>query len=267
MNDLSDNSLWLTFQVDGIGCCILSNYIVSIEVLDKIEPLPGSPPTIVGMLDYGEKFIGVLEMREIFGKVNLKEYTEQFGIMKDMHVEWVEDLRRYVREGGQFTKAVDPHKCKFGVWYDGFQTDNSRLNRLLKKITAPHEQIHKCGADILRLKGELGNHEMEIMEKLHQAEEICDEEIVPMLNRLIEIYRSSNRGVIVVVDDGINSVGLLVDSVQSLVPCKKTKRQDLDRGYRQNSCVLGVMSSGDQLFLELDIEQIVGLKQLKNIEK
>ena len=61
-----------------------------------------------------------------------------------------------------FTKAVDPHKCKFGMWYDQFHTDNISLNFVLKKIAAPHEFIHCCGGEINQL---MARKEWEAAEK------------------------------------------------------------------------------------------------------
>lgn len=265
MTVFSDGSLWLTFRLDSMDFCMLSDYIESIAVPGRIERMPDSPPTVAGITSHGGKLIGVVEMREIFGRMNLAQYTEEFSTMKNLHVAWVEDLTRYVQEGGTFTKALDPHKCKFGMWYDTFHTDNMRLNRLLKRISAPHERIHKCGAEILKLRAEGGDQERVIQKKLAEAEEICNEDIVPLLNQLIDVYRSAHRGVILVVNDGVNRAGLLVDEVRTLLPCNKTQQQPLDGRMHHSPYVRGLVIDGEKLLLEVDVEQILGLKQVRAI--
>lgn len=202
MTSFTEDSLWLSFKLDNGLFCIQSDYIDSVQIPDKLYLLPGGEETGNGMMMHGGSLIHVTDLRTIFGKMNLSKYTEQFGIMKDMHIAWIEDLERFVLKGGEFNKPVDPHKCKFGLWYDNFQTDHYSLNFILRKISTPHERIHICGAEIKALAAQGGDYKAQVMELLNEAKKICHLEILPMLDELITIYRDANCGIVLVINDG-----------------------------------------------------------------
>lgn len=46
-------------------------------------------------------------------------------------------------ENRSFTLQTDPHKCKFGLWYDKYRTDDFDLNGTLRQFDGPHKAIHK----------------------------------------------------------------------------------------------------------------------------
>lgn len=257
MEEYKKESLWLSLQLENEEYCILSEYIDSIIISGKIQPAPGTPPSVAGMLAYAETTISVYEMREVFGRMNLKKYVEQFGIMKDMHVSWVKDLEKYVNNGGTFDKELNPHKCKFGIWYDNFRTENKRLIRILKKINAPHDRIHKCGEEIIELRSKGFEQDEEIEEKLEEAKRICHEDIVPLLDKLIDVYKAINRGVIVVVGDDLNKVGLLVDNVKQLIPCKSTEVKEFTSGLKGSPYIKELVVNDKKIMLEIDIEKIL----------
>lgn len=106
MDQKSESTLWLSFRIDGQDYCVLCNYINSILIPDRIEMLPDTRKTLAGVTEYGQEMITVIEVREVFGKMNLKDCINQFCIMKDMHVEWIEDLERYVMKGGNSKKPL-----------------------------------------------------------------------------------------------------------------------------------------------------------------
>lgn len=259
MNQVKDNSFWLTFRLDDMDCCILSDYIQSIDIPSTIKPLPDSPKTITGITKHGEILIPVVEMRAVYNRLDLKSYLDRFAEMKAMHVTWIEDLERYVREGGTFTKSVDPHRCQFGIWYDTFQTDNDRLKRLLKKIETPHARIHHCGKEIIQLKNGGGDNQQEIEELLAEAAEICEDDMIPYLDRLISIYQSANRGVLLVVSHGARTVGLLVDEVRTLIPSDKATPQDITSDLTESRGLRRLIAYGEQMFMEVDVEQLLSM--------
>jgi len=52
------------------------------------------------------------------------------------------ELEASWREQRPFKMARDPHACRFGLWYDRYQTDNNLLKMTLKKMDEPHQIIH-----------------------------------------------------------------------------------------------------------------------------
>ena len=71
-------------------------------------------------------------------------FEQMIDDRKQDHINWVNELERYMVEGGSFKLARDPHQCALGKWYDHFTTDNMSVTNLLKKIEEPHENLHKA---------------------------------------------------------------------------------------------------------------------------
>lgn len=260
MTQFTQDSLWLSFKLDNADYCVLSDYIESIQIPGKIDLISGSAPTIAGITQLGDTLLTVIELRTVFGRMNLADYTAQFAVMKDMHIAWIEDLERFVHEGGEFNKPVDPHKCKFGLWFDNFHTDNYSLNHILKKLSTPHEAIHHYGAEIKALLA-IGNRE-QAQAKLADAKRICNDEVIPMLDQLIEIYREVNRGIILVVNDGVNRAGLLVDEVSTLIHCHETKQHEFPYALSCNSSLRELIVYEQSVFMEINVEAIIGTQDV-----
>lgn len=113
-----ENDLWVTFRLDQGAYCIPSGVTDSIVLPESLTPLPDAPDWCSGLLERGGIPIPVVEMRSLFHLPNLEQCADAFSEMKDMHVSWTKALREAVETGAQFTKPVDPHRCKFGVWYE-----------------------------------------------------------------------------------------------------------------------------------------------------
>lgn len=227
MEPYGNDALWVSFRLDGGNFCIDSSHIEGITVPGKLVPLPGSPAFVSGLMEYKGEILLVLEMRTLFHKMNLSEYTAQFSRMKDMHIEWVQELERCVRENVPFLLPVDPHRCQFGVWYDHYQTDHIRLKHILHKIKEPHERIHQYGLEITRMM-QANADSQAIQAALQKAKEVCMEQIVPLLEQLIETYQEANQGMILVIRLGEQLAGLLVDEVTELTPCSQTVLYEMD---------------------------------------
>ena len=80
--------------------------------------------------------------------------------------------------------ARDPHACKFGLWYDKYQTDNSLLKMALKKMAAPHQIIHATAAKALQ-QAESGD--------LKGALELLAERRNCELAELLKLFEESRR--------------------------------------------------------------------------
>lgn len=260
MTQFTQDSLWLSFKLDNGDYCVLSDYLESIQIPGKIDPIPGSASNVAGITQIGDTLLSVIEMRTVFGKMNLSDYTAQFGVMKDMHIDWIEDLERFVREGGEFNKPVDPHKCKFGLWYDSFHTENYSLLHILSKLSTPHEKIHYLGAEIKALMA--SDKQVEVQSKLAEAKQICYNQVVPMLDQLIETYKEVNRGIILVINDGVNRAGLLVDEVSTLIPCEKTKLHEFPYALNSNSSLRELVVHEESVMMEINVEAIIGTMDL-----
>lgn len=256
---LSDenNRLWIMFRLHRSDFCVSSETVDSIVIPEKLNSLPCAPSYFSGLLERGGALIPVIDMRVLFHLPSLEQCVEEFAQMKTMHVEWTQALRTAVKTNTPFTKPVDPHRCKFGIWHDHFETDNFSLNYILNKIVGPHERIHLCGAEInaMMSRGDMSKAE----ERLEEAEEICLKEIVPLLDQLIAVYREANRGIVLVVSSRDRHAGLLVDEITGMIPAAQTMPQELPRG--DDSYLAGVVLNGRHPLLHVDVKKLPFLNE------
>lgn len=252
-----NNRLWITFRLHRGDFCVSSETVDSIAIPEKLTTLPCAPSYFSGILQRDGTLIPVIDMRVLFHLPDLETCVEEFAQMKTMHVEWTEALRAAVENNTPFTKPVDPHRCKFGIWHDHFETDNFSLNYILNKIVGPHERIHLCGAEINALMSR--GDKTAAMERLKEAEEICGKEIVPLLDQLIAVYREANRGIALILSSQGKRAGLLVDEVTGLIPCAQTMPQELPRG--ENSYLAGIVLNGKHPLLRVDVKRLPFLSE------
>lgn len=257
METYDENKLWVTFKLNNADYCITSEFVDSIVIPEKITEMPGNPPYLLGVTNYNHRTIPVVEMRTLFNMMNLTEYVNRFAEMKQMHVDWIEALEEAVEKRVTFTKAVDPHKCKFGIWYDQFHTDNISLNFVLKKIAAPHEFIHCCGGEINQL---MARKEWEAAEKrLEDAKRTCYNEVIPLLDQLIETYKEVNRGVVIVLNRNNQYTGIMVDEITTLVAYSKTELQSIPSGVERSEYVDFIVLYDSKTMMGVDAERILDI--------
>ena len=67
------------------------------------------------------------------------------------HRDWLKELEACVRERRVFQLARDPHRCKFGPWYDAYRGRDRLLQMTLPSMDAPHQAIHATADEVLRL--------------------------------------------------------------------------------------------------------------------
>jgi hypothetical protein len=69
--------------------------------------------------------------------------------MEQQHKDWLDALEQSLKENIPFNKALDPHKCAFGVWYNQFKTDNEELSEVLSRFDKPHKKLHGLARTLL----------------------------------------------------------------------------------------------------------------------
>jgi len=151
---------FVLFQVKeglyAVGC----EHVREIVILPQVTGVPNLPPEIRGVINLRGKVMPLLDLRVKLGlptaKAELEALIQLLHDREQDHVNWLTELEACVREHRPFKMARDPHACKFGLWYDKYQTDNSLLKMVLKKMDGPHHIIHACAVEVLR-KAEAGD--------------------------------------------------------------------------------------------------------------
>lgn len=155
MNPVVSNKLpFVLFQVKEGLYAVSSENVREIVMLPKVVSVPDVPPEIRGVINLRGTVMQLIDLRIKLGlpsaKSELDELVQLLHDREQDHHHWIGELEACVRERRPFKLARDPHACKFGLWYDTFQTESSLLKMLLKRMDEPHKIIHAAADEVLQ---------------------------------------------------------------------------------------------------------------------
>ena len=209
---------YIIFKIAGSLYCINSKYISTILQLPEYTTIPAAPANVTGMFKYRNQVINMMDLRITFGLKPIveecKDFEQMIDARKQDHINWVNELERYIKEGGSFTLAKDSHQCAFGKWYDNFTTDNQSIVNHLKKIEEPHEKLHKAAAEAEDCKRDCENcQESECLQTvLKRVKGESMPVILKLLDQTKDLFRSTIYKEMVLILDGIQW-GMVVDEI------------------------------------------------------
>lgn len=207
---------WLVFTLGGNAYAVNSSFVNGIEMKPKnVIPLPEAPDTYRGLVERRGEVYPLLDMRKTFHFPTIDEETERFKAMmeqrKKEHIEWIDELERCAETGKPFELATDPHKCAFGMWYDQFSKENSAAAVLIRGIEAPHAKLHETAHEVLSA---VQNGDKETAAKLiRKARKEYVPKIIEAIDESEHAYKSTFKETVVVLKEGDQMLGLLVDKV------------------------------------------------------
>ena len=158
----ADQLPFVLFQVKDGLYAVSSQNVREIVILPKVVAVPNLSPDIRGVINLRGKVMQLIDLRLKLGlpsaKAELDELIQLLSDREQDHQKWLAELEACVRDNRPFKMARDPHACKFGQWYDKYQTDNSLLKMALRKMAEPHQIIHAT-ADLALQQVERGDKE------------------------------------------------------------------------------------------------------------
>ncbi len=138
------------FTIKNTLYAIASEHVREIVLLPKVTSVPNMPPQVRGVINLRGSIIPLIDLRVKVGlSSNQSELDTIIQLLRDReqdHLTWLNELEACLREQRPFGLARDHHKCKFGLWYDQFKTDNSLLRMSLQRMDEPHRIIHATAA-------------------------------------------------------------------------------------------------------------------------
>lgn len=218
--DFNDGLPWLIFTLCDHVYAIHSKYVTGIITPPEvITPVPDSPETYRGVAEIRGEVFPVLDMRRLFNYTSLEQECVDFINMMDQrekeHLEWAEELRRCIDNDEDFKGAADPHKCKFGMWYDEYKKRAVNANYVLHKIERPHESLHNAAAQIAQAR--LLTDKAEKTRRINELMRLVFEEYVPEIRDIIDEskrrYRSFYRETVVLLKSESANLAIAVDKV------------------------------------------------------
>jgi purine-binding chemotaxis protein CheW len=214
----SSNLPFVLFQIKEGLYAVSSESVREIVMLPKVVAVPDMPPEIRGVINLRGKVMQLIDLRVKLGfpsaKTELDELVQLLHDREQDHHNWLTELEASVREKRPFKLARDPHACKFGLWYDKYQTDNSLLKMVLKKMNEPHRVIHAAADEVLQ-RTESGdvNGAMELL-AARRSRELAD------LSKLFEearrILQEHHRELAVVLGRGERRFAISIDVMEAV---------------------------------------------------
>ena len=213
-----DQLPFLLFQVKGglfaVGCEILREIVV----MPPVTGIPNVPGEVRGVINLRGKVIRTIDLRVKLGLPPLRaELDALIQLLRDReqdHRNWLAELEACVRERRPFGMARDPHKCKFGLWYDQFKTKDGLLGMTLPGMDAPHKIIHATADEALR-RAESGDPDgaLEVINARRNHELAA---LIRLFEEARRILVEKTREVAVVVCRGEDRLAFSADLVEAV---------------------------------------------------
>ena len=147
------------------------------------------------------------------------------------HCKWLKELDSCVAERREFRLATNPHKCKFGQWYDALLANQKEFSKLTNndlplidlfaQLDQPHKNIHAIAERVIE-KIATGDVDAakEIVEQTRDTDLSSLRRIFSKCRAQLETARS---GLLFVLRAEDSIFGALVDRVAEVVTSRKTR--------------------------------------------
>lgn len=194
----------------------------------RINHLPGAPPAVAGALKLRDHVFPVVDLRVLLGMRSMESETaELIQILDDReqdHVDWLHALEASARGGGEFKLATDPHKCKFGKWYDALTADEANvlklanedrtLARIIHQFDGPHQRIHGIASVVLSAVAE--GRQAEALETIEATRTTDLAAMIRLFTEARNMMRELRKPLVGVLQVGDCRVAGLVDAIDSV---------------------------------------------------
>ncbi len=173
---------------DSLFAVEVSSILSTQQYNNDEKPLPVKGKGLKGALMYRSQPTPLFDFSEVVGLPSpFEENKKLINMLHDResdHVNWLNALENTLVNDVPFEKAIDPHKCEFGRWYDNFNTRDQDLSNLLKQFKEPHERIHGLANELIKMN-KAGQKQ--------QALTILNNEREMTLSRMIRLFDGCRR--------------------------------------------------------------------------
>lgn len=215
--DSSEEEQLVSFQVGSEEYGLDINAVQEILRVSEITEVPNVPAYVKGLFTIRNKLMPVVDLRSLLGMEGIaRQHLDRIDTMKLAHERWVLELHSSLENGDKFNGETDPKLCDFGVWIEEFNTASQEIQNSFKEIREPHLRLHHM-ANALIFQAKTAKDE---------ALEIFEKKVRPLLETVLSHLDSLKLTIeenihedqrILVVDDGVLTVGYLVDHVNEVI--------------------------------------------------
>ncbi|MCA9302484.1 MAG: chemotaxis protein CheW [Phycisphaerales bacterium] len=235
----------------------------------RITRVPHSPEYISGVINHRGSIIPVIDSRKLLGfqtnKSEVDALVSMLAQREQDHIDWLNELRRCVREGAAFTKALDPNMCAFGKWYNELMGSASKLNAITKGdaslkslfeyFKAPHARIHSIGKRVLEL-AQHGEQE-KACAVIQEAWDTDLKAMQDLFGRAKETIKKTHVSMMIITELGSRKAAMLVDAVYTVKDVSCSSIEALPESADNHQFLKGLVHEDDGGYVLItDLEAI-----------
>ncbi len=144
---------WVTFMVGNEVFAFELEHVQEMIRMPQSRYVPRMAHDDLGVTMLRNKVVPVVDLAKTLGyQESALHGVALANILRERrqdHVNWINELENSVREQREFKLTLDSTKCKFGIWYSSFFTEDPWLATLLRRMEKPHAKIHSLGTDVI----------------------------------------------------------------------------------------------------------------------
>jgi chemotaxis signal transduction protein len=256
---------WVILKLEHELYGIAAPHVQTMVAMPDITYVPHQASWNRGVINLRGQIIPLIDLRLRLGMPSFITKIEGLIDMvrereKD-HLNWLTELESSVREKREFKLTTDPHKCKFGQWYDNYKPVTLTERQLFQEFDAPHRRIHGLAEKVRRLITE-----NKADQALSMIEKTRDGDFAVMRNlfgKFLVLMQEQVRTEIALVlaNQDQKLVAVAVDAIESVEMLADGSVEDMPQGlqHKENLFTPHVAKRkkrGDIVFL-LDLNRLI----------
>lgn len=263
VRDAANSTSYLTFKSGSASFALNVNsvrYITSAAAI-KTREAPDDKKRMHQIFDFDGQATELYHFCDIIGSSSQQqEVTDLLALLslrKQDHIAWINALEHSLQTGEPFTKATDPHKCAFGLWYDHYIPLDAELAAIMVRFNAPHQRIHSLAEQLLTMA--------KAPERVAEALAILQSEKLSTFKELLTIFEMATsrlqdmlKPVIIILASEYSNFAIELDNIGDIRPFSESDWLPDIKNHNENlSCYDGFFQTGDhQLFLKINPQKI-----------
>ena len=250
---------YITFRVGNARFALEVEFVRYITAANslKTRETPDDQKNTHTLFDFNNEAVALYRFSDIIGTHSqAKNIAELIGLLtqrKQDHINWIQALEHSLQTGEAFTKATDPHKCAFGLWYDNYTTDDEELAAIMSRFDAPHKRIHALAEELLAIAAK--------PQGINEALAILEAEKKSTLSELLKLFALATarledilKPVVIIIALGKSHYAIELDNIEDIQSfTEKDWLPDIQQQSAQLNCCDGFFQTNDNtLFLKIN---------------
>lgn len=245
---------YLIFETSSNKIAINLEYVLEVIRIPKWTPYPNSSDYIKGIFNLRNKIIPLIDFRKLLGYESFDDENNQLITMlkerEQDHINWLNELENSVLENREFTLTTDPKKCKFGIWYHSFKSENSSIDLFLKEFEEPHNKIHAIAhrvAELLKANKKDDALKLIAHSKLKELKRMLG-----LFEELFNMLKNTNKEFVVIIQSNNGIKSFTVDKIDQIIKVEDEDISVLESAELKGTAKEVIKRDGD-IILKLDI--------------